>query len=111
MPDLPNAQWGQFIDSLKTKVLQPEVPHLSDTDRHETTVQPTTDTNAPGDGLLDEVQKELMQGAISHLPEADRREAAAQLAAGTMTLQQASTFQAKAVQYFKTCVANQQPRA
>jgi len=111
LPDLSNTKWGQFVNSLKTQVLQRDVPHLPDTDRHETAVQPAAGTSAQGDRLLDEVQKELMQGAISHLPEADQREAAAQLAAGTMTLQQASTFQAKAVQYFKTCIGGQQPRS
>lgn len=54
--------------------------------------------------LLDSVQKEVMQGVIPHLPEFDRHEAAAQLAAGTMTLQQASILQKKAVNHFKTRV-------
>jgi phospholipase C len=111
MPDLRNSQWGQLVDSLKTKVLQKEVPHLPETDRHEPVVQSAARaTNAEGEQLLDSVQKEVMLGAISHLPEADRRAAEAKLADGTMTLQQASAFQKKAVRHFKNCVCGKHPR-
>jgi phospholipase C len=51
--------------------------------------------------VLDSVQHEVMQGVLPHLPDADQRVAVAQLAAGTMTLRQASTFQQKAVSHFK----------
>jgi phospholipase C len=54
--------------------------------------------------LLDSVQTEVMQGVLPHLPDLERHEAAAQLAAGTMTLQQASIFQEKALSNFKTSV-------
>jgi phospholipase C len=54
--------------------------------------------------LLDSVQKEVMHGVIPHLPELDRHEAEAQLADGTMTLQQAAVFQQKALSHFRECV-------
>ena len=65
--------------------------------------------------LLDPVQKEVMQGVISHLPPGEEPGLAAeQLAASTMTVQQASALTHRAIKHFKErVVANggKHPRA
>jgi hypothetical protein len=56
--------------------------------------------------LLDSVQKEVMQGVVNHLPPGEEQGLATdQLAANTMTLQQASTLTRCAMDHFKACVA------
>ena len=56
--------------------------------------------------LLDPVQKEVMQGVVSHLPPGEEQGLATeQLAAGTLTLQQASVLTHRAINHFKARVA------
>jgi phospholipase C len=55
--------------------------------------------------VLDAVQKEVMQGVISHLPPGEEPGLAAnQIAAGTLTVQQASTLTQAAISHFKARV-------
>ena len=67
---------------------------------------PKVNPNTHMGRLLDPVQKEVMEGVVSHLPPGEEQGlAAAQLADGTLTVQQASALTNLALSHFKACVA------